>query len=113
MSACIDEVSRGSDHSGGGRAVLLALAIFAFASFLTSRSTLFDRDEPRFAQATDEMLRSGNWLVPTFNGAVRADKPVLVYWLMALPMKVFGASAWSARFWSPVCLALSALLAFV
>jgi hypothetical protein len=30
---------------------------------------------------------------------------------MALPMKVFGASAWGARFWSPVCLASSALLA--
>ena len=40
-------------------------------------------DEPRFAQATVEMLHSGNWLYPTFNGAVRADKPILVYWLMA------------------------------
>jgi 4-amino-4-deoxy-L-arabinose transferase-like glycosyltransferase len=93
-------------------ALLIALAICMLGWFIASGSTLFDRDEPRFAQATVEMLHSGNWLYPTFNEAVRADKPILVYWFMALPMHVFGASAWSARAWSPVFLAASALLAF-
>lgn len=91
---------------------IAAIAICAYASFLTSRSTLFDRDEPRFAQATVEMIASGNWLVPTFDGELRADKPILVYWLMSLPMRVLGASAWSARFWSPVCLASACLVTF-
>src|SRR5690348_14565464 len=91
---------------------LIALGIVLFGWFIASGSTLFDRDEPRFAQATVEMLHSGNWLYPTFNGEVRADKPILVYWLMALPMKCFGASAWSARALSPVFLALTAVLTF-
>jgi 4-amino-4-deoxy-L-arabinose transferase-like glycosyltransferase len=71
MSARTNLFSHQPDESGGTlRAWLLAFAIFAFASFLPSRSTLFDRDEPRFAQAPVEMIRSGNWLYPTFNGEV-------------------------------------------
>lgn len=92
--------------------LIAALAIFAYASFITSRSTLFDRDEPRFARATVEMIESGDWLVPTFDGELRADKPVLSYWLMAQPMRVLGANAWTARFWSPVALSLSCLVVF-
>ncbi|MBL8858890.1 MAG: glycosyltransferase family 39 protein [Planctomycetes bacterium] len=94
-------------------ALAAMLAIFAYASFLSSRSTLFDRDEPRFAQASVEMLTSGNWLYPTFDGELRADKPVFVYWLMAQAIHVFGATAWAARFWSPVCLALACGLVFL
>ncbi len=93
-------------------ALLIALAICLLGWFIASGSTLFDRDEPRFAQATVEMLHSGNWLYPTFNGTLRPDKPILVYWLMTLPMNWFGASAWSARAWSPVFLSASAFLAF-
>lgn len=93
-------------------AFALALAIFAFASYLSSRSTLFDRDEPRFAQASVEMLASGNWLYPTFDLELRPDKPILVYWLMASALEVLGVSAWAARFWSPVCLALACWFVF-
>ena len=73
----------GSSSRATWFAVLLAIAIFAYASFLSSRSTLFDRDEPRFAQASVEMLSTGNWLYPTFDYELRPDKPILVYWLMA------------------------------
>lgn len=93
-------------------AALVAVLVYALASFLSSRSTLFDRDEPRFAQAAVEMLDSRNWLYPTFDRELRADKPILVYWLMAGAVKVFGATAWTARFWSPVCLALACWFVF-
>ena len=93
-------------------AVAFALGIFAFASFLSSQSTLFDRDEPRFAEAAVEMLGSGNWLYPTFDLELRPDKPILVYWLMAGALKVFGVTAWAARFWSPVFLAFACWLTF-
>lgn len=43
---------------------------------------LLDRDEPRFAQATVEMVRRSEWIVPYFNGEFRFDKPPLTYWLM-------------------------------
>ena len=56
-----------------------------------------DRDEPRFAHATVEMMNRGSWAVPYFNGEYRFDKPPLTYWWMALHYAVFGVHEWSAR----------------
>ena len=35
---------------------------------------LMDRDEPRFAEASREMLQRGDYLIPWFNGQYRFDK---------------------------------------
>ncbi len=43
-----------------------------------------DRDEPRNAQCTAEMLAAGDWVVPTFNGQLRTHKPILLYWMQGL-----------------------------
>jgi 4-amino-4-deoxy-L-arabinose transferase-like glycosyltransferase len=98
--------------AGWGAAVVLALAIAAFYLALTPWTTLWDRDEPRFAQAASEMEASGQWLVPTFNGSLRADKPILAYWLMGGSLRWFGRRAVAARFWSPLALAAAALATF-
>ena len=58
---------------------------------------LLDRDEPRFAEASREMLQSGNFIVPTFNNAPRYAKPPLIYWAQALSFTLFGENAFSAR----------------
>jgi 4-amino-4-deoxy-L-arabinose transferase-like glycosyltransferase len=97
---------------GWGAALALAGAIFALLLALASRTTLWDRDEPRFAQATVEMIASGDYLVPTFNGSLRPDKPILAYWSMALPMRLLGPSAVAARLGSAVAMAIAALLTF-
>jgi 4-amino-4-deoxy-L-arabinose transferase-like glycosyltransferase len=36
-----------------------------------------DRDEPRFAQATVEMMVRGTWTIPYFNDEYRFDTPPL------------------------------------
>lgn len=97
---------------GWGAALALAGAIFALLLALASRTTLWDRDEPRFAQATVEMIASGDYLVPTFNGRLRPDKPILAYWSMALPMRLLGPSAVAARLGPAVAMAITALLTF-
>jgi 4-amino-4-deoxy-L-arabinose transferase-like glycosyltransferase len=97
---------------GWGAALALAGAIFALLLALASRTTLWDRDEPRFAQATVEMIASGDYLVPTFDGRLRADKPILAYWWMVLPMRLLGPSALAARLGSAAALAIAALLTF-
>jgi 4-amino-4-deoxy-L-arabinose transferase-like glycosyltransferase len=102
----------GGERPGWGAAVALAAAIFAALVALAGRTTLWDRDEPRFAQATVEMVASGDYLVPTFNGRLRPDKPVLIYWLMSLPMRWLGPSALAARLWSPLGIAVAALATF-
>ncbi len=74
---------------------------------------LFDADEPAYAQATREMLRSGNWITPHFNGIPRFDKPILFYWLMAIAYRVSGASEFAVRFWSALAgVALVLMLAW-
>lgn len=44
---------------------------------------LWDPDEPRFAQIGREMLRSGDWVVPRFNGQPIALLPPLHDWVSA------------------------------
>jgi len=64
--------------------VLLALVIAGI--ILTAGWGLRDPwppDEPRFALIAEEMLASGDWLVPTRDGLPYADKPPLSLWLMA------------------------------
>jgi 4-amino-4-deoxy-L-arabinose transferase-like glycosyltransferase len=97
---------------GWGAAFGLALVICGALLALAGRTTLWDRDEPRFAQATVEMIGLGDYLVPTFNGRLRPDKPILTYWLMSLPMRWLGPTALAARAWSAIAIALTALLTF-
>jgi len=96
------------------RAALLAVCLIATAGyvFLTKASTLWDRDEPRFSRATVEMVESGNYLYPTFNGALRPDKPILIYWLMSVPVRLWGASEWTCRAIAPLATLITALLAY-
>jgi 4-amino-4-deoxy-L-arabinose transferase-like glycosyltransferase len=61
---------------------------------------LWDRDEPRFATAAREMLERNDWIVPTFNGDLRTDKPIFVYWLMMISYSIFGVGTFAARFFS-------------
>ncbi len=80
---------------------------------IDSRSTLWDRDEPRFSRATAEMIESGNYLYPTFNGQLRPDKPILIYWLMSVPMRVLGPTSLACRFFSSVGIAITCLFTFL
>lgn len=63
----------------------------------TATLPLVDRDEPRFATATREMMERHDWVVPTFNGRERFDKPVLTYWLMRVGYGIFGVGEFGAR----------------
>jgi 4-amino-4-deoxy-L-arabinose transferase-like glycosyltransferase len=61
---------------------------------------LWDRDEPRNAGCTAEMLERGDWVTPMFNGELRTHKPILLYWFMMTAYAAFGAGEFAARFWS-------------
>ncbi len=76
---------------------VLAVAALALLWPGTAALPLIDRDEPRFAEATRQMLITGNWIVPFFNGEYRFDKPILTYWLMSLGYRIFGVCELGAR----------------
>jgi 4-amino-4-deoxy-L-arabinose transferase-like glycosyltransferase len=73
---------------------------------------LIDRDEPRFAEASREMIQRGDYVVPYFNDQLRLDKPPLTYWMQIASYRVFGENDFAARFPSAVAAALTALLIF-
>jgi 4-amino-4-deoxy-L-arabinose transferase-like glycosyltransferase len=73
---------------------------------------LLDRDEPRFARATVEMMDRDEWVVPYFNNEYRFDKPVLTYWLMRAGYWIFGVGEIGARFHSIVSAAALAVVIF-
>jgi 4-amino-4-deoxy-L-arabinose transferase-like glycosyltransferase len=61
------------------------------------RVGLWDRDEPRYAECSREMLESGDWVVPRFLGQWRLEKPPLIYWCQAAAMEVMGVTPAAAR----------------
>lgn len=78
----------------------------------TGEIPLMDRDEPRFAHATMEMMQRDTWLIPYFNGEYRFDKPPLTYWWMRLHYLLLGFNELAARLHSVVAAWLVALVVF-
>ena len=91
---------------------LLFLACVLFHVIGTWSLPLIDRDEPRFAEASREMIERGDYVVPYFNNQYRFDKPPLTYWAQVASYKVFGENDFAARFPSAIAAALVALSIF-
>ena len=95
-----------------GQVWFLAAAAILLLLCGSSNLPLIDRDEPRFAEATREMMQRHDWLVPTFNGAYRFDKPPLTYWAMAVFYKLGGTNELTARLHSIVSTLALALVVY-
>ena len=78
----------------------------------TAKTPLVDRDEPRFAQATVEMIERGEWVIPFFNGNYRFDKPVLTYWLIRAGYGLLGKNEIGARLHSIISTLILGLVLF-
>src|SRR6478752_6077906 len=65
------------------------LLLLSLAAFLPGFSTLqpLDRDEPRFAQASKQMLETGDFVDIRFQDEARHKKPVGIYWLQSAAVK--------------------------
>ncbi len=64
---------------------IAVLVLVALVSFLPGFFNVppIDRDEARFAQATKQMIESGDYIDIRFQDEVRYKKPVGIYWLQA------------------------------
>ena len=63
-------------------AILLALCLACFLPGFASLQPM-DRDEPRFAQATKQMLETGDFVDIRFQDEARYKKPIGIHWLQA------------------------------
>jgi 4-amino-4-deoxy-L-arabinose transferase-like glycosyltransferase len=84
----------------------VVIAVWVVLLFMSTRSTVWDRDEARYATASLEMYESGNWQYPTFNHELRAFQPVMIYWLMSTSLHLFGPGELAVRFFSAVAIGL-------
>jgi 4-amino-4-deoxy-L-arabinose transferase-like glycosyltransferase len=66
-------------------AATLALAVLCCALYLPGIASLpvTDRDEARFAQASKQMLETGNFVDIRFQAEPRYKKPIGIYWLQS------------------------------
>ena len=77
--------------------IILLLALFLSFYYNLGSVALFNLDEGAFGEATREMVESGNYLTTYLNGALRFDKPILIYWLQALSVHTFGLGEFALR----------------
>jgi 4-amino-4-deoxy-L-arabinose transferase-like glycosyltransferase len=94
-----------------------ALGIVALSLVLNlagnDRTSLWDRDEPRYAECTREMRASGDWVRPRFNAEPRYQKPILIYWVMLAGTAIAGDNPFGARLGSSIAGAASCLVCFL
>jgi 4-amino-4-deoxy-L-arabinose transferase-like glycosyltransferase len=58
---------------------------------------LYNETDGQYAGAAKAMAISGSWLIPENAGIPRLAKPPLLYWMMAVSMKIFGINEFAAR----------------
>ncbi len=75
-------------------------------------ASLWDIDEGKNSTCSEEMRQSGNWVVPTFNGELRVDKPALLYWLQIAAYNRLGVNEFAARLPSVLAALGTLLLAY-
>jgi 4-amino-4-deoxy-L-arabinose transferase-like glycosyltransferase len=81
-------------------AALLAICVLAWLPGFFTLPPL-DRDESRFAQATKQMLETGDFVDIKLGGVARYEKPAGIYWLQAASTALLGGgvrdAVWTYR----------------
>ena len=76
--------------------ILIAVCLVFFFFNLGSRA-LWDIDEGKHATTSKDMVLSGDWITPGYNGEKFYDKPPLHNWLVAISFLIFGFTEFAAR----------------
>lgn len=107
------------DTRAAGAARLALVAVFALATAFAGVFTMppLDRDEARFAQASAQMLESGDYVTIRFQEDERNKKPAGIHWLQAASVAAFSSvearEIWAYRLPSVIGAALAALFTYL
>jgi 4-amino-4-deoxy-L-arabinose transferase len=96
------------------RGALALVVLYALLYLLPLGSRpLSSPDEVRYGEIAREMLASGDWVSPHFNGVRYFEKPAPAHWLNAISLGALGENTFALRL--PVALAtgLTALIVFL
>ena len=88
-----------NDSWKGGLLVLALLAGLGVVCPLLAAPyvPLVDPDEGKHAAIAQEMVESGDWIVPRLLHEPFLDKPILYFWAVAASLKLFGMSETAVR----------------
>ena len=75
---------------------LIAICLILFFFSIGDRA-LWNIDEGMHAATSKDMVLSGDWLTPQYNGEKFYDKPPLHNWLVAISFLIFGFNEFAAR----------------
>ncbi|MFJ3468164.1 lipid IV(A) 4-amino-4-deoxy-L-arabinosyltransferase [Pseudomonas sp. NPDC090201] len=96
------------------QSILWLVAAFVLAYLLPlGTHGLWIPDETRYAQISQEMLHSGNWVAPHFMGLRYFEKPAAGYWLIAVGQAIFGENLFGVRIASALASGLTVLLVYL
>jgi 4-amino-4-deoxy-L-arabinose transferase-like glycosyltransferase len=84
---------------------LLFLLIMPMALYMafSPLMPLIDPDESRYAEISDHMADSGDYVVPRLHHVIYLEKPPLSYWASAVIFKCFGKTDFTARLYVALC----------
>ena len=92
---------------------LLLLSAIVVSFFVNLHTVpLFDLDEGAFSEATREMFERGDFISTYLDGQPRYDKPILIYWLQAAGVWLFGVDEFAFRLPSALSASLWTLAVF-
>jgi len=98
---------------------MLVVAVFAAIVALAGLTSMppLDRDEARFAQATAQMLESGDYINIKFQDSERNKKPAGIHWLQAASVSAFSSAEvreiWAYRLPSVLAVILAAVFTYL
>src|SRR5579883_1326218 len=111
MASTIDRPLRSEAPAGRklsfGVLTVVFFAAAGYAGCMISPPSLMDDVDAVQAEISRNMLSSGDWVTARLDGIPYLEKAPLIYWLMALCFRVFGAYDWAARI--PIVLSALAL----
>jgi 4-amino-4-deoxy-L-arabinose transferase-like glycosyltransferase len=93
--------------------LLIITLIMAIGLSLYGVPVLFSPDEGRYAEIAREMLANHQYIVPYLDGVIYFEKPPLMYWLVALSLKIFGLNEWAARLPNPLLSLIGVWLVYI
>jgi 4-amino-4-deoxy-L-arabinose transferase-like glycosyltransferase len=93
--------------------ILVIIAAAALYLIGNDRVGLWDRDEPRYAQTSKQMLQSNppDWIVPRLLDDIRTAKPIFIYWCQAGSMRLLNSTdEFAARLPSAIAMAITLIV---
>ena len=77
--------------------MVVVVAALIYLGCVLSPAGLMDDVDAVQAQIARNMADSGDWTSARLDGVLYLEKSPMIYWLMAISMKVFGPQDWAAR----------------